>query len=131
MKNDLTETVFGKDLDRTFTLAEALDLLSSHNLIDVGELAERAISKKSGVAQCGKNTPGIDLVNGMQIKHAQTNPGNKTYEKRLVAWCSIKNTDAPILLVVTERLTKKQYFFYVPYDAYKYVNANTLSLIHI
>jgi hypothetical protein len=128
MKNELTETVFGKKLDQTFTLSEALDLIGSYNLLDIGELAERAISKRSGVAQCSKNTPGIDLESGVQIKHAQTNPNNSTYDAQLKAWCSIKNTTAPILLVITERATKRQYFFHIPYLAYSHVSANTIGI---
>ena len=74
-----------------------------------------------------KNTPEIDLVSGKQIKHAQTNPDGN-YRTLLPAWFGIKNTTAPILLVVTERLTKKQYFFYIPYKAYRHINANAIGI---
>ena len=85
MSNILLETVFGNKLKTMYTLEEAFDIFSNQNLIDVGELAEKAISKKSGVAQCDKNTPGIDLVSGKQIKHGQTNPdGNSNIVKRFV-----------------------------------------------
>jgi len=127
MDNILLETVFGEDLKKTFTLEEAYEIFAKKNLIEVGELAEQAISKKSGVAQCEKNTPEIDLITGKQIKHAQTNPNGNNINS-LKAWFSVKNTSAPILLVVTERLTKKQYFFYIPYSSYAHVNANAISI---
>ena len=130
MSNILLETVFGSQLKNKYTLEEAFEIFSEQNLIEIGELAEKAISKQSGVAQCDKNTPGIDLMSGKQIKHAQTNPeGNSIYKHNcLSAWFGIKNTSAPILLVVTERLTKQQYFFYIPYKAYSHVNANAISI---
>jgi hypothetical protein len=127
MSNILLETVFGSQLKNKYTLEEAFEIFSEQNLIEIGELAEKAISKKSGVAQCDKNTPEIDLVSGKQIKHAQTNP-NGNNRTCLNAWFGIKNTCAPILLVVTERLTKQQYFFYIPYKAYSHVNANAISI---
>jgi hypothetical protein len=130
MANVLLETVFGKKLKNTYTLEQAFEIFAEHDLIEVGELAEKAISKKSGVDQCDKNTPEIDLVTGVQIKHAQTNPnGNSIISQNcLKAWFGIKNTSAPILLVVTERLTKQQYFFHIPYSSYKHVNANAISI---
>jgi hypothetical protein len=32
------------------------------------------------------------------------------------------------LLVVTERLTNQQYYFYIEYDDYKHINANAISI---
>jgi hypothetical protein len=130
MPNILLETVFGSKLQNTYTLEQAFEIFAEQNLIEVGELAEKAISKQSGVAQCDKNTPEIDLVSGKQIKHAQTNPNGKSNIKNncLKAWFGIENTSAPILLVVTERLTKQQYFFYIPYRAYQHMNANAVSI---
>ena len=96
MSNILLETVFGSQLKNKYTLEEAFEIFSEQNLIEIGELAEKAISKKSGVAQCDKNTPEIDLVSGKQIKHAQTNP-NGNNRTCLNAWFAIKNTCAPIL----------------------------------
>jgi len=124
MVNDLTKTLFGRKLNQTMTLADALSFLQEQRLIQVGELAERAISKKSGVALCPKNTEGIDTVTGKQIKHAQTQLDRT--EKR--AWISKKNTMAPILAVVTEQLTGKQYFFHFPYSAYCWLSANAFSI---
>jgi hypothetical protein len=128
MKDILVETVFGNTLEKLMTLKDAIELLTKANLIDVGELAERAISIKSEVDQCDKNTPNIDLVSGKQVKHAQTNPDNRGKMSNLRAYISIKGITAPILAVVTERVTKKQYFFYFPYKSFSMYSANTFSI---
>ena len=128
MSNILLETIFGSKLKNTYTLKEAFDIFSKQNLIDIGELAEKAISKKSGVAQCEKNTPNIDLVSGKQIKHAQTNPDNVGMVSSLKAYITIKGITAPILAVITERVTKKQYFFYFPYKSFNMYCGNTFSI---
>jgi hypothetical protein len=127
-KDILVETVFGTELDKKMTLRSAIQRLSELNLLDVGEVAEQAISKKSGVGQCDKNTPNIDLVSGKQIKHAQTNPNNVGKVSSLVAYITIRGITAPILAVVTERVTKKQYFFYFPYKSFSMYTGNTFSI---
>lgn len=127
MSNILIETVFGKDLKKKMPLEDAIQLIISKNLFDIGELAEQAISKKSGIDQCDKNTPGIDLVSGKQIKHAQTNPDHVN-SYNLKAHITVRGITAPILAVVTERVTKQQYFFYVPYKAHKHLNGNTFCI---
>jgi hypothetical protein len=127
MKNILVETIFGNQLQKSMTLNDAINLLSEHELINIGELAELAISKKSGVDLCVKNTPDIDLVTGKQIKHAQTNPDN-TSNGVLKAHISKRNITVPILAVVTERLTNKQYFFHFPYESYSWMNGNTFMV---
>lgn len=127
MKNNvLFEAIFGDVLQTPMTLAKAIDVLSKHDLINIGELAELAISKKSGVELCVKNTPEVDLVSGVQIKHAQTNPHSAS--GRLLAHVSIKGTRAPILAIVTERMRNKQYYFYIPYKARSHLCGNTISI---
>jgi hypothetical protein len=127
MKNDvLFEAIFGKELQTAMTLERAIRVLNEHNLIDIGELAELAISKKSGVALCGKNAPEVDLVTGKQIKHARTNPHSNS--GRLLAHVSIKGTTAPILAVVTERKRNKQYFFHIPYRARAHLTGNAIAI---
>ena len=128
MSDILVETVFGNCLKEKFTLGEAITILKSKNLIDIGELAEQAISLMSGVEQCDKNMPYIDLVSGKQIKHARTNPEHAWSYSCLKANITIRGQNAPILAVVTERVTEKQYFFYFPYKAYQYQNGNTLII---
>ena len=127
MVNDLTKTVFGKELHTTMTLAEAITLLHSKSLFSIGELAERAISKKSKIAQCGKNNPNSDLINGLEIKHGMTHPENPK-GKTLTAYLSKERKTAHMLGVVTEQVTGKQYYFSIPYSAYSKADANTLAI---
>ena len=123
MNNALTKAVFGRKLNKTYTLAEALGMINEMDLLQIGELAELAISAQSGVALCAKNTPDIDTVTGKQIKHAQTHPERGS----MSAYFSIKTT-APILLVVTENLTKEQYYFHIPYEYYSEMNGNSIAI---
>lgn len=127
MKNDLTKAVFGKKLDNTITVQQALQMFDDMGLLNIGELAELAISKKSGIERCKKQTENIDLVTGVQIKHAKTHlrPSGKYHY-----WgASIsRNTTAPILAVITEQHTKKQYFLHIPYHAHKHMAGNTINV---
>jgi hypothetical protein len=127
MKDVLVETVFGRKLKSEMTLEKAIQMLKDLDLIDIGELAEQAISKTTKIARCSKNTPDIDLVSGVQIKHAQTNTEH-IVKSQLNAWISIKDHTAPILAVVTERVTKKQYFFHIPYRVYSKQNGNAICV---
>lgn len=128
MINDLTKTVFGNNLDRSFKLSAVLSGLNDLNLLNIGELAEKAISMKSGVEQCTRNTPEIDLLSGAQVKHAQTSFLKNSPWQIQKAYISIKGTTAPILAVVTERVTGKQYFFNIPYQARRHLSGNTISI---
>jgi len=128
MSNYLLDTVFKGQLDKQMTFAEAFDILDSRNLISHGELAEQAISQASGVLQCSKNTPGIDLVNGLQIKYAATNYKTQSYAGRLKAHISIQNHTETILAVVTETKTKVQYFFVFPFHSYRHLSGNTFAV---
>ena len=128
MSNILLKTLFGNKLKKIYTLAEAFEIFNEMDLISHGELAEKAISKKSGIAQCRKNTPGIDLESGKQIKYAQTNYETQAYCGTLKGYITIKNHDQTILAVVTETLTKKQYFFHFPYSSYSHYSANTFCI---
>ena len=122
------KTIFGKELDHTCTLEQAITILEARNLINVGEVAEQAISIGSGIALCSKNTPEIDLVSGKQIKRGLTNPDTQWHSGSLKAFCSIKGHTSTILFVATERYTNKDYYFVFPHSAYKYQNGNTISI---
>jgi len=123
MKNDLTKSLFGNKLDKTGTLAEHIQMLNEMNLLNIGELAELAISKKSGVKMCDANTPNIDLVSGKQIKHAQTH-----FRQGVMIATISRRTTATMLIVITETKTQKQYFLNIPYAAHKHLNAQTISV---
>jgi len=125
---DLCEAVFGKKLKERHTLKEAFYLFDSMDLIDIGELAEQAISKKSKVKRCSKNHPEIDLVSGKQIKHARTNPESCRSNGNYSAWITIRNHRSTILAVITESQTDREYYLEIPYSAYRCVNANTIGI---
>lgn len=121
----LLKTVFGSKLDNNMTLKQAINLLQSMELINMGELTELAISKKSGVGLCERNTPNIDTVTGKQIKYAtvRKSPSNRCYKAHIS-----RNTDAPILCVITNPVQNEQYFLHIPYKAHAHLTGNTLSL---
>jgi hypothetical protein len=122
----LYSTIFGQTLDQKITLAQAIKILEDRNLINIGELAEQAISIGSNIALCSKNTPEIDLVSGKQIKHGRTNPG--TQHTGLKAFCSIRNHTSTILFVATETHTGKEYYFVFPYSSYYRYHGNTICI---
>ena len=122
----LYNTIFGSDLDNKLTLGQAIKLLEGRGLIDIGEVAEQAISIGSNVALCRKNTPNIDVVSGKQIKHGKTNPA--TQHTGLKAFCSLKNHTSTILFVATETCTQKEYYFVFPYSSYRGYYGNTLCV---
>ena len=125
MSNVLTQTLFGNNLQNTMTLENAISFLLSKNLINVGELAEQAISKKSGVAMCSKNTANIDLVSGVQIKYSTVKmPASSD---RYLAYITI-NTTAPILCVITNPVLKEQYFLHIPYRAFRHLSGNCINI---
>lgn len=126
MINAVTKTVFGSKLNESATLADTLKFLASKGLLNEGELTELAISKKSGIEKCPTGTPEIDLVNGVQIKHARSHA--RSSGSGQAAYISIKNTRAPIFAVVTESVTGKQYFLHIPYNARKHLSGNTISI---
>ena len=125
MRDILAETYFGADVNNKMTLMEAINLLRSHDLLNSGELAERAISVRSGIDMCRKNTPNIDLVTGKQIKHATV----KKAGTRLFYRASISiNTTAPILCVITNPFDGEQYFLHIPYSAHRYLTGNCITI---
>jgi hypothetical protein len=125
MNNVLTQTLFGNELLTTMSLENAINLLLSKNLINVGELAEQAISKRSGIAMCGKNTANIDLVSGVQIKYSTVKmPASSD---RYLAYISI-NTTAPILCVINNPVLNTQYFLHIPYRAFRHLSGNCINI---
>ena len=104
-------TKFPKNVRRNWK--QHLEKVFDDGLLNHGELTERAISLKSGVALCRKNTRNIDLVSGKQIKHGlvkSTPSGN-----RRQAWIGNKTIgSAEVLAVTTDQLCKLQHFFHFP-----------------
>ena len=126
MKDVLAETYFGPEINTQMSLMDAINLLRKHDLLNIGELAERAISVQSGVGLCDKNTPNIDTVTGKQIKHAQVKrPASSDY---YIAYISIKTT-APILCVITNPISGLQYFLHIPYNAFSHLSGSCISIL--
>ena len=111
----MVEHLLGEQATKKVTMAEAFKALLDMDLINIGEAGEQTISNASGVGRCSRNTAKIDLVSGVQIKTAQTYPDKGA----LQAYFAPGNTRAPILLMVVERLTGKEYFFSFSYNRYK------------
>ena len=111
----MIEHILGNKAKKKVTMAEAFKMLLAMDLINIGEAGEQTISNSSGVERCPRNTAKIDLVSGVQIKTAQTYPENE----ELKAYFAPGKTKAPILLMVVERLTGKEYFFSFNYKDYK------------
>jgi len=113
--NFMIEHLLGPKATEKVTLEQAFRMFLGMDLINIGEAGEQTISNASGVDRCPRNTAKIDLVSGVQIKTAQTYPDKGL----LQAYFAPGNTKAPILLVVIERLTGKEYFFRFAYNVYK------------
>jgi hypothetical protein len=122
--NFMIENLLGNRADKKVTFAQAFKTLLDMDLINIGEVGEQTISNASGVERCPRNTAKIDLVSGVQIKTAQTHPD----KEKLQAYFAPGNTNAPILLMVIERLTGKEYFFFFQYKDYKNTIGSSVCL---
>jgi len=125
--NDLTLTLFGEQaLNKRMSFKDTLTLLQELDLINVGELAEKAIAKKTGVRQTSRCQQGYDLENGWEIKHGQSHPNKKGTQRRAYIG-GMENKTGTLRIVITERLTGQLYFFKVPFRAYKDYRSSSLN----
>lgn len=118
MVNDLTITLFGDMLNKRMTLKKALSILDDMGLIHIGELAEKAISKKKGVPQLSRCAEGADLEDGTEIKAANSYPTSRN-NGRDACIAGLRNKTTTLHTVIRETLTERCYFFKIPYWAYK------------
>lgn len=119
MVNDLTITLFGAQaLNQKMTFKDTLSLLQELDLINVGELAEKAIAKKTGIKQASRCQTSYDLENGWEIKHGQARANSKNTQRNAYV-AGMQNKTGTLRVVITELLTGKLYFFKVPFRAYK------------
>ena len=129
MNNKLTIEIFGDKLNEVASLSDYLSYLNSMGLLNIGELAELAISKTSTSSRCPANFEGYDLENKVEIKHGQTHERNLLKKKpRNRAYFSKDKKTGPIAAVITEEITGKQYYFFVPYSIYTCWHANSISI---
>jgi hypothetical protein len=126
MPNVLTQTIFGQQLTQHMSLHDAIELLIGKNLINVGQLAEMAISKKANVAMCSPCTPNIDLVSGVQIKYATVmKPASSDYYCAYIS----RNTTAPMCVIISNPMeNNKQYFLYIPYSAHQHLTGSCINI---
>ena len=105
-----------------FTLEEAIEFLWERNLINVGELAEKAIVRNSDLTQNKRNTRGSDFCDKSDSKYTSVYHGpGASY----APGSGIQNKGGALRILVHEPKTDKNYFFVVPYQVYKaYTNAN-------
>ena len=127
MVNDLTLSLFGEQaLNKQMSFKDTLTLLQELDLINIGELAEKAIAKKVGVAQMARCNMSHDLENGWEIKHGQSHlQASGTQRKAYIA--GMENKFCTLRVVITELLTGKLYFFKIPYEAYSDYSTSSLS----
>jgi hypothetical protein len=123
LDNPLTRSVFGDMLDESVNVAEVLEILDRNNFLNLGEITEVAISKKSGVARCTKLTENIDLVSGKQIKYAKTYYRDGSWRATIS-----RNTTAPMLIVIDEQSTANQYYLHIPYHAHQHLAGSTIGV---
>jgi hypothetical protein len=127
MVNDLTVTLFGHQaLNSKMSFKDTLSLLQDLDLIDIGELAEKAVAKKTGVQQTSRCQEGYDLENGWEIKHGQAH-ANARGTQRNAYIAGMQNKTGTLRIVITERLTGQLYFFKVPFRAYKDYRGSSLQ----
>lgn len=124
MNTAITKELFGDNLNKSFKLSDILYELDKLDFLNNGEMTEVAISKKSGIKQCAKLTENIDLENGKQIKFAKTHLRSKGYWIATIS----RNTTAPMLVVIYETNTKKEYFLNIPYHAHRHLSGNTIGI---
>lgn len=121
----LENTMYQDLLSKQMTFKEALNIIRADSLLNIGELAERAISIKSGVKLCIRNTPNIDTVTGKQIKHVTVKKPDSG--KYYLAYITVR-TDAPILCVITNEVSNKQYFLYIPFEAHAHLSGSCINI---
>jgi hypothetical protein len=128
MVNELTLSVFGEEaLNKQYTLSRILSMLNNANLINIGELAERAVANKAKTTQVARCNQGFDLANGWEIKHGQSNP-QKDSNQRVAYIAGFKNKTTDLRTIITETLTGKLYFFKIPYSYYSKVRAQSIAV---
>jgi hypothetical protein len=123
MNKELVEMAFSKYY-RTdfFTLEEAIEFLWKRDLINVGELAEIALSKKGNLKKASRGNKGYDFDDKSDSKYVTV----CHYAKGSYANISgIQNKIGTLRVMAHEPLTNKNYYFKVPYRVYEpYTGAN-------
>ena len=115
------------DRNKKLTFNDAIELLWSHNLINVGELAERAIVNKSKLKQHTRNKKGSDFDDNSDSKYVTVSYYQRKSGPLQAYACigGIKNKVGALRVMVYEPKTGKNYFFLIPHRIYKpYIGKN-------
>lgn len=117
MNQDLIEyALAGEDFSKPYFIHEIMSMFHGINIINTGEVLERAISNKTKLKQQSRNKQGSDFEDGSESKYTTV-----FYDKSS-AYASIggiKNKTGTIrALVYDEKKTKKTYYFLISYDVY-------------
>jgi hypothetical protein len=125
MNTQLVNMVFSPyHRSKLLSLSEAIEFLWKEGVINVGELAEKAIVKKNKkLTQNSKGAKGSDFDDKSDSKYTTVAYlGGSAY----ATINGFKNKIGTLRVVVYEPKTKKNYFFKIPYKFYsKYQNGNT------
>ena len=103
--------------NKTLQFKDAVKLLWQEDLINVGQLAEKAIVKKSKkkLKQNKKNAKGSDFKDMSDSKYS-TVYYDKTTNYATVS--GLKNKTGKLRVMVYEPKTQKNYFFIIPHRVY-------------
>lgn len=108
------------------TFNDAIKFLWDQGLINVGELAEKAIVKKNKKhKQMKKNSKGSDFIDGSDSKYC-TVFYDKTTNYASVG--GLRNKTGKLRVMVYEPKTQKNYFFIIPHKIYAPYQPNNTTL---
>lgn len=117
MNQELVKMAFSRHY-RTdyFTLEEAIEFLWKRDLINVGELAEMALSKKGKLKKATKCNKGYDFDDKSDSKYVTV----CHYSKGSYATIGgIRHKIGTLRVMAYEPKTNTNYYFKVPYEVYK------------
>ena len=123
MNHELINMVFTKQqLKKSMTLTEALFFFHENNLLNVGELTERAIVKQGKLTQQSKNFKGSDFIeDNSDSKYVQV----RYYKTAYATVAGFQNKIGTLRVLCYEPKQNKNYYFLIPYDVYEpYTFAN-------
>ena len=116
MNIELIGMAFTKyQLDKTLTVKDALFFLHKQNLLNVGELTERAIVKQGKLTQQSKNFKGSDFKeDNSDSKYVQV----RYYKAAYATIAGIQNKIGTLRVLCFEPKKDKNYYFLIPYKVY-------------
>jgi hypothetical protein len=121
MNTELVKLRFTKKtLDSQVTLIEAIELLWKDNLINVGEMAEQALVKKSkNLRQNSRGKKGSDFDDLTEHKYSTVRYTSANCGRAQIT--GIKNKVGDIRIMVYEPVQDKNWYFRIPNSVYNKV----------